>query len=718
MAQNQKTFSESWHRIVDQRISLRNNVVIRRQYFRGELWYVLQDPFNNQFFRVRPNAYEFVVRLRQDRTVGEIWDESLERNPDGVPGQEEVIQLLSQLHFANLLYYEKPSDSANLFDRYKKRKQRELKSKLLSIMFFRVPLFDPDRLLKRFMPITRLMINYWAALVWLGVVGFALKQVFDRFDEVTSQAQGILSPDNLFYLYLGMVLAKALHEFGHAVVCRHYGGEVHTMGIMFLIFTPIPYMDATSSWSFRSRWRRAFVGGAGMIVEVFAAALATFVWAYTGPGVIHSVAYNMMFIASVSTVLFNANPLLRFDGYYILSDLLDIPNLHTRSRLYLRYLVECYVFGCMDLNNPMQRRREAAWLATFGVLAGIYRVVVFTGIILFVADQFLLAGMIMALICIISWGVAPLLKFVQYLASNPRLARSRTRAISISAGTFVAVIFFLAICPFPNRFRAPGVLEAEEHVKIINYTSGYVDEALMVSGARVAPGAKLLRLADQELDLEIMAAKAQKEETLALQKMARYRNTADLEPIKKRLETIEEKLVNLNHRKQSLLVTARQAGVWVSPHSKEMIGTWIPRGTDVGSIVDHGKFKFSAVVTQDEASNLFAEPLMDAEVRLYGQSGTNLSVKSYEIIPFQHEILPSAALGWRSGGEIPVAVNDESGLETTEPFFQIYAELEADPEVEFLHGRSGKIRFSMSPAPLLVQWGRSFRQLLQKRYQI
>ncbi len=718
MAKNNKTFSESWHRIVDQKISLRANVKVRKQYFRGELWYVLQDPFNNQFFRVRPGAHELLIRLRQDQTVGEIWEACLECDPDSVPGQEEVIQLLSQLHFANLLYYERPSDSANLFDRYKRRKQRELKSKLLGIMFFRLPLFDPDRLLKRFMPITRLMINYWAALVWLGVVGYALKLVFDRFDEVTSQAQGVLSPDNLLFLYLGMVLIKTLHEFGHSVVCRHYGGEVHTMGIMFLIFTPIPYMDATSSWAFRSRWHRAFVGGAGMIVEVFAAALATFVWAYTGPGIVHSVAYNMMFIASVSTVLFNANPLLRFDGYYILSDLLDIPNLHTRSRLYLRHLVEYYIFDYQDSINPVQTRREATWLAVFGVLAGIYRIVVFTGIILFVADQFLLAGMIMALICVISWGVVPVIKFIKYLATSPRLARSRMRATGISLGTIAAVFFFLAICPFPNRFRAPGVLEAVDHIKVVTHSSGYVDAVLISSGEEVSPGSPLLKLSDEELDLELKAAKAQKDETLALQKLARYRNTADLEPINKRLETIEEKLANLHFRQQSLVVKAREKGTWVAPHSDEMVGTWIPRGTDVGSVVNHDQFRFSAVVSQDEASNLFADQLQNAEVRLYGQEGRNLQVKSYKIIPFQHERLPSAALGWRAGGEVAVSTTDESGLEATEPFFQIYAVLEPDPDVAYLHGRSGKIRFSMNPEPLLIQWGRSFRQLLQKRYQI
>ena len=490
------------------------------------------------------------------------------------------------------------------------------------------------------------------------------------------------------------------------------------MGIMFLIFTPIPYMDATSSWSFRSRWHRAFVGAAGMIVEVFAAALATFVWAYTGPGLVHGLAYNMMFIASVSTILFNINPLLRFDGYYILSDLLDIPNLHTQSRLYLRHLVEYYLFAYKDSISPIQTRREAFWLATFGIMSGIYRIVVFTGIILFVADQFLLAGLFMAMVCVISWGVVPLFKFIQYLATSPRLARSRLRATAISFGAIVAVVFFLAICPFPNRFRAPGVLEASHYVQVVNHASGYVDAVLVPSGEDVEFGSPLLRLSDRELELEIEGAKAQKEETVALQKLARYRNTADLEPIRKRLETIEEKLANLLYRQRALIVKTREEGTWVSPGSNEMVGTWIPRGTNVGTVVNHDQFRFSAVVSQDEASNLFADQLRNVEVRLYGQSGTPLRVTSYEIIPFQHERLPSAALGWRAGGDVAVAVTDESGLEAAEPFFQIYAEIDPRPDVAFLHGRSGKIRFSMSPEPLLFQWGRSLRQLLQKRYQI
>ncbi len=718
MAGRGRTFSESWHRVADQRISLRSTVKARKQFFRGEKWYLLHDPFNNRFFRLRPEAYAFVVRLRPDRTVDQVWEECLQRDPDRAPGQDDVINLLAQLYFANLLYHELPPDSAKLFERYHRRKQKELKSRLFSIMFFRLPLFDPERLLKRFMPVIRLLVSPGAALIWLMTVALAAKVVIDNFGAAAAQAEGILAPGNLLILYLCLVLVKTMHEFGHAIVCKRFGGEVHTMGVMLVVFTPLPYMDATSSWSFRSRWQRALVGAAGMIFEIFTASLAVFVWAFTGPGMIHSIAYNMIFIASVSTVIFNANPLLRYDGYYILSDLIDIPNLHTRARMQLRHIVERYIFGCRDSISPAMGLSEASWLSVFGLLGGIYRVVVYTAIILFVADRFLLAGLIMALFCVISWVIAPLFRFATYLLSDPRLGRTRPRAIAVSLGCLAIVLIFLSVVPLPNRFRSPGVLEAVDYVRVANNAPGFVKTVMVPSGADVVAGTPLMELTDHELDLEIRAVNAQLQETLALQMWAVHQETAELEPIRNRLETIEKKLENLQEQRQSLVVRARDGGIWVSPHSKEMVGTWIARGSEVGVIVNQNAFRFSAVVSQDEASRLFGGEIRDAEVRLVGQGDKRLKAYNYKFIPFQHEKLPSAALGWSGGGEVPLSVRDETGLQAAEPFFLIYASLNQQPGVAFLHGRSGLIRFSLQPEPLLKQWIRKFRQILQKRYRL
>jgi putative peptide zinc metalloprotease protein len=678
-------------------------VKVRKQLFRGETWYVLQDPFNNQFFRLRPEAHEFVIRLRPDRTVEDVWEECLSRHPDEAPGQEDVIQLLTQLYFANLLYFEMPADSAKLFERYRKRRRREIQSKLLSIMFFRMPLLDPENGLRKLAPFFRVIISPLGAAIWLAVVVAAGKVVLDRFDMALDQAQGILAPDNLFLMYVGLVVIKSLHEFGHAVVCKRFGGEVHTMGVMLLVFTPLPYMDATSSWAFRNRWHRALVGGAGMITEIFVAALATFLWARTGPGTLHSLAYNMMFIASVSTVVFNGNPLLRFDGYYILSDLLDIPNLYTRAVKHLRHLVERYAFGYKDSFSPAQTLQEGVWLSVFGILSGIYRVVVFTGIILFVADKFLLAGLLMALICVISWGIVPLFRFTNYLASSPRLARTRIRAVVLSVAFFTLVASFLGFCPFPNRFRAPGVMEAVQYVQVMNDAPGYVAEVLVPSGADVRAGTPLLRLSNRELEIETAATLAQREETLAMRRKAMRTQAADLEPLQKRLEAIESQLEDLREQQEALLVRARASGTWVAPRVREMVGSWVHRGSPIGEIVHHAVFRFSAVVSQDEAAELFVGEIQKGEVRVHGQAGKNLDVTAYQIIPYQQETLPSAALGWFGGGEVAVSVKDETGLKAAEPFFQIYANIHPSAEAALFHGRSGKLRFTLNPKPLLIQ---------------
>jgi putative peptide zinc metalloprotease protein len=351
-------------------------------------------------------------------------------------------------------------------------------------------------------------------------------------------------------------------------------------------------------------------------------------------------------------------------------------------------------------------------------LSGIYRIFVYTASMLFVADRFLLVGLIMAAFCVVSWVIVPLFRLPIYLFSNPRLARTRPRAIAVSLGTVSVLLLLLAICPFPNRFRAPGVLEAATYVHVLNEAPGYVKTVLVPTGSRVMAGTPLLQLSDEELDLEIAATAAQREETLALRMRAVYEATAELHPIQNRLAMIEKKLTNLQEQREALVVRAREKGIWVCPRDGELQGTWVARGSELGVLVNDDAFRFSAVVSQGEASRLFAGKIRDAQVRLAGESRASVAVGDYKFIPFQHETLPSAALGWHAGGDVPVSVKDETGLKAVEPFFQIYATLHRRPAVAFLHGRSGQIRFLLHPEPLLYQWARKFRQLLQKRYQI
>ena len=722
MTGNSRTFSEAWHRVADLRVSLRHAVSMRKQLFRGETWYLLQDPFNNQFFRIGPEAHEFVVRLRSDRTVAEVWEECLARNPEGAPGQEDVIELLAQLHHANLLFCDLPADGSKLFERYQRRRQRETRSRFFSLMFFRIPLFDPDRLLRHCIPLTRLLTGRCAAVVWLLTVLFAVKTVIEGFPRIGAEAQTLLAFDNLFLLYLGMVLIKVLHELGHTLVCKRFGGEVHTVGVMLIVFAPLPYMDATSSWAFRSRWQRILVASSGMLFEFFAAACAAFVWAHTGPGAVHGLAFNMMIIASVSTLLFNFNPLLRFDGYYILADLLEMPNLQPRSLAQLKHLAGRYLFGEREAEGPAESRKEAFWLTTYGIASGLYRVVVYGGIILYVADKFLLVGLLMALVCGVTWGILPVLRFFRYLATSPKLDRNRRRAVAVMVVMISVSLAFVAFVPLPNRFSAPGVVEATDLSRIVNGAPGQVIEVLAANGSQVTPGTPLVRLANRELELEMTVVNAQRDEVLALQLQSfTMHGDSARAMLEKRLATLDGRLRKLELERESLLVRADRKGLWVAPESYALQGGWLKRGAELGKIVDPGRFRFSAVVSQEEAANLFSEDApRKITVRLAGQAQYDLQIDGYKIIPFQHEQLPSAALGWQSGGDIPVSGDDEHGLKTVEPFFQIYAGLsppDASDPVSLNHGHSGRIRFHLHAEPLLQQALRKARQFFQQRYQ-
>ncbi len=718
MLEQSSLFHESWYRIADQCISLRASVKVRRQLFRGSRWYVLNDPFNNQFYRLRPEAYGFVSRLTTSRTVESVWKEAIEMDPENAPGQEEVIHLLAQLYHANLLHYDLPPDSTKLFERYNEFKQRATKSALMNIMFFRIPLFDPDALLKRLLPILKIIIGPFGAVIWLVVLGIAVKTAIDNAPALGEQSQGILASTNIALLYLSLILIKALHELGHAFAVRRFGGEVHTMGIMFLIFNPLPYMDATAAWAFRSKWKRVFVGAAGMITELFAAACATFVWANTGPGILHSLAYNMMFIASVSTVLFNINPLLRFDGYYILSDLIDVPNLHTQANQHLRHLVERYAFGYKRSTSPTATLKESYLVTGFGILSGIYRVFVFTSILLFVADRLLIAGIIMAAICVISWVFIPITKLIRYLASNPRLDRHRLRA-SLVCLTFVAVLVcLLYLIPFRNSFKSPGVLEATEHAFVVNSVPGHVEEILVESGTRVNSGDALFLLSNRELDFEYEEIRASNAEILAMRQRALLESQADLKPLESLLSAIQTQADRVSENRELLTVRAPIKGVWIAPAAKDLVGAWLRRGTPLGQIVNDAEFALVSVVSQKDTSWLFSNEILSSSVKLAGQAYETLPVLDYQVIPAEQVSLPSAALGFGAGGGLAIDVTDRSGLSASEPFYEVRLRVSSDPAVPLLHGRSGRVRFRLPDEPLLAQWYRKLRQLLQDRYQL
>ena len=718
MSDNPSTFSEVWYRVAHQSVNLRAQVKIQRQHFRGEKWYVLEDPFNNQYFRLRPEAYDFLARLNPRQTVEEVWLKCLELNPDTAPGQEEIIQLLSQLYHANLIHYELPADSQKFFERYKKRKSKETKATLTNIMFAKFPFLDPNDFLNRVSLYIRIFFNPVTFLIWLGMFGFAVKLALDNWSDLLDQSQSVLAPQNLPLLYLCVIVIKACHEFGHAFLCKKYGGEVHKMGIMLMLFTPIPFIDASSSWSFTSKWQRILVASGGMIVEFFIAAIAMFIWANTGDGLIHNLAYNVVFIASVTTLLFNGNPLLRYDGYYILSDLLEIPNLTSRSTRQLRYFAEKYLMGLKKAKSMARDWWEAFLLTVYGIASMIYRIVVFTGIVLFVANQFLVLGLIMALVCFVSWVIVPIGRLIDFLWTSPQLERNRFQAITKVGIVLGSIIILLGLIPFPHYFMAPGIVKAKNFSQISNEYPGFFEKAFVPSGTYVKAGEPLFKLTNKELTLDLKSAEAKLKEVEALYLSALNSEAENLAPLKRQLKVLNEQIVYYKKRLNLLTVCAPHDGIWVAPDLDKNIGIWSARGNPIGYVIDNKSFYFSSIVSQNDASRLFTPHgyLPEAKIRLVGEAEHKIPVYDQIAIQGEQSQLPSAALGFHGGGE--VAVSNQDATQSSEPFFEVRSQIADLDEIQEFHGRTGRIRFKLPAEPLLSQWYRSFKQLLQDRYQV
>ncbi|QDU70371.1 hypothetical protein [Mucisphaera calidilacus] len=733
MSTRRPLFSESWYRVAEMAPRLRPQIDTYRQHYRGRLWHVLRDPSNNKFFRLDEASYRFVAMLNGRRTIREVWEACCDQLQDQALTQGEAIQVIGQLYTSNLLDADVSADTAGIFDRYKQRRQREVSGYMMNLLFARIPIYDPDAFLDKWVHLTRWAFGPVGLILWCLLVGAGLFVAIGRSDALLSQASSVIAPRNLFWLYIAIVVIKLWHEMGHGFACKHFGqqrhagGEVHTLGVMLLVLVPVPYVDASSSWALRNKWHRFWVGAAGMYFELAAAALATFVWAATNAqtsfyGVpVHALAYNVMFIAGVSTILFNANPLIRFDGYYMLSDALEVPNLMQRSKDYLYYLVRKYLYGVRRPMNPAHVHGEAPWLFSYAILSSIYRVFLLTSILLFVADQFFFLGMIFAISGLIGWVGTPLWKWVKYLATNPELARTRSRAVMASATPIVLLLVLLGVVPAPEHGRAEGVVEADRRAVVFAGADGVLD-TIAEQSSTVPRGGLLMRAHNAQLESQQRELVARLEQIRVQLAQARTESTAEAQALLEQQTALRQRLDRVNQQIVSLEVTAPFEGRWDA--QPELVpGLYLRQGEAIGTFLDDRDPRVRIIADQSLGPRLwarYAEGLLSVEFRVSGLPETTLNGAITRVAPAGQSQLPSPALSMGAGGLMPTDPEDPNGQRAAEPFFEV----RITPEIETEHhgylrpGQRVVARFALGYRPLLWQWWDALSRLLQERFQV
>ncbi|MCC7204371.1 MAG: PqqD family peptide modification chaperone [Phycisphaeraceae bacterium] len=737
MPTDRPTFSELWYRVAELRPRLRPTIQTYRQSFRHQLYHVIRDPSNNQFFRLDDAGYHLIALLDGRRTVADAWKIANEQLGDRSPTQGEVIELLGQLYSANLLQAELPADAQGMFDRYRQRVRREVGSYLLNILFVRIPLLDPDPILDAWEPVVRWVFSWIGLAVWALLLATAGYFLVGKGDELFSNAAGILAPDNLLLLYISFAVIKAIHEFGHGFACKTFGrytgtgGEVHTLGIMFLVFMPVPYVDASSATAFRSKWHKAVVGAGGMYVELAVAAVAAIFWSQTSAtgsafvSTAHALAYNAMFVASVSTLIFNGNPLLRYDGYYILSDLLEIPNLGQRGRDYFYYLVKRYAYGVRRPRNPSRTVGESWWLLFYAVASTIYRVFISVAIFLFVAGQFFIVGILLALGAVLGWVLVPLGRFVKYLMTSPELLRVRTRSLGSTAGALLALLVFIGLIPMPDRDRATGVVEPRRLAVIHMAANGYIESALP-SNTAVAPAPDgksdpILVARNPDLETDRDSFKAEIALTRAQMQAEALRDVAKARILEDRLHFLQEQLNTVQGKIEKLSVQPPFAGAWVSPQIDQLTGSFRKEGDPVGLVASTDDLIIRVVADQSLGPRLDPafDPDVGVDVRLRSSPDVHFRGQIERILPAGQQQLPSASLGYQAGGPVAVDPKDPKGTKALEPYFEVVVKpLPDSTSLPLFSGQRVVLRFETAPKPLAQQWWRVLRQLFQKRFKV
>lgn len=707
--------SSDWYRVADLRLRRQSHIREVRHVYRGEAWYVLQDPQSGKVHRLAEAAYAFFARLDGKRSVQEIWLRLCELFPERPPSQTEILQLLAQLHDGDLIVGDRMPNLAEVDRRARAEERRTLLSYFKNPLSLRFPLFDPEPFLARTNWVARGVFSVWGALAWTMLILTALSVAFVQFaNQRLPTFEQVATASNLAYLAVAYVLMKALHELGHGWAVKRWGGEVREFGVMMLVFFPVPYVDASQATFFPDKWHRMVVSAAGILVELAVAAVAFLVWIAADPGLIRTLSYNLMVIGGVSTLLFNGNPLLRFDGYFVFADLFESPNLGQRSNQYFWHLVRRHIFRDQESRPPVTARREGWFLCAYAVVSFLYRMAVLFFISIFLALTMPLIGTAMVIWSLVTAVVMPLAKGVRYLAADPSIDLIRGQVV-MKAGTILSVVFaLLFVLPLPHSTVAYAVLEPAEGGLLRVQGRGFVDRVLVTDGQDVHKGDPVMALSDPLLTQERRQAEAERDDAVERLGATPLSDQNGRQLWQEQVSYADAKLTDLTTRENDLIVLAGASGRVYVPDASDLPGRFVKQGDVVAVVLSAGPTRWRAAVPATEA------PFVDAgnrEIQLVPRPGHGMTLRASVLLraPEVTTQLPSFALTTKGGGTLLADPSSESPV-SLEPVVNYVLEAAQDPGFALPQGARARVRFVHDSSPIGPRMWRAIERTFLRQF--
>lgn len=682
------------------RPQLRSSLRFIFQEFAGERSCVIEDPLTSKFHRVGLAEYRFLRHLDGSVTFAEAFARASLESGAGALNEREAVALLSWLvenRLADL-------GGGVPLDFLEKTRGGEIRAKLknlFNVLFIKVPLGRPDGLIDRAYPLFKFALGWGFFVLWFVVAAIGATQVALNWERFVRGTEGVLAPNNWLWLMLVWVGLKAWHEGWHALVCKHHGGQVREAGVMFVLFAPMGYVDATASLAFRSKWRRMHVAAAGVYGELFLAAIAGVVWAHTGPGITNTIAMNVMVMASTVTLLFNLNPLMKFDGYFIFIDLLEKPNLSTRATQLVNTLAKKWLLGVKLASPAWDEGDTWLWLA-YGLASLVWRVLIFITLLIGASMLFRGGGLVLAFIALLFWAV-PLLYslgsvFKKDQAGEPAVWWPALWRCTLAAAVLVAV----AVVPFRVAIKAPGVIEAAHEVILRAEGPGFLTAIHARDGDVVKAGAPLVTLENPELELQLQDLAIEHRRQDLKRRMLRLDSpVAEYEAEMAVLASLRKQYLEQLGYVETLDITATQGGRVVAPQLPRMRGRYLRTGDEIVRLVDPAAVEILIPISQDDV-DYFRRHLGHAvevyfEGRLRTGEGKLQRISGRAVTSMEHPALTTLAGG-------PLAVKPRGGgggggggesdaYELAQPYFWGAITLPEDAAADIRPGERVRVKF-------------------------
>ena len=702
----------------------RGDLRFQEMQFQGETWQVAKDPLALQYFRIREDERRVLELLDGSCSIDELLTRLRIEFPSLQISCGDLQLLITDLSRKGLIRSTRTGRAQQILGETRKRTRKRLISALLNPFFIKLPGWDPQSLLQRLSPMVDWMFRPWAVCLTALFVLASWLHLAIRFDAIHSQLpafSSFFSWPNILLLWITLGATKVIHEIAHGLACHHFGGECHEIGVAFMVFSPCLYCDVSDSWMLPQKRHRMLIAAAGIYIEVLISACALLLWSWTQPGLLNVLLMNTFMVTAVTTVIYNANPLLRYDGYYVMADWLEIPNLRAKADRVMQRLVVKLMFGVDQSDSAHSPISSRFLFVTYAFCAMVNRwilALVLTGMLYHFLRPFGLQNLALAAVgfsvCVSMYrfaaDVSKSIPFTGRNSMNPaRLALTLTAVVAIVGASLKL--------PIPVRGHAPLVVEPVGLRNIYSQVDGVVEEILAIPGESVVAGQPLLRLRNESLDLELgeLQSTLRKRELDAT--LARAMNdSAGLELAIESVSTVEKELSQLQQKIDKLTVVAACDGVLIEPLTSTSLnsngpgenpldalnqGTWLVARTHICSIAPKLN-EWQAMLFIDHAEHEKMEAGDDVDINLSDRPSEILHGRVRSVAPREENLVP-ASLSNKYGGPMPTTTDPVSGGERLAAAVYQATVVISEQEMNLFTGMRGTGRFEIN-RPSIAGW--------------